>query len=449
MNIPLRKSTTRLWTPRNLPRTSIALPSEGDSKKPNLPHFLENTICTGDEHRPAIDDIETSEPASEPASEPSVQQRLMPAEARNRPNAKPAKFMDPFPSAHHFLAKLNALHFSPSTPDVRQIMSRIFSLLLCLIAVPATADDQWLEFPGGKGSGADKHIVLVSGDEEYRSEEALPQLAKILSQHHGFKCTVLFAIDAETGVINPEESSNIPGIESLDSADLLIIATRFRALPDDQMKHVVDYVEAGKPVIGLRTATHAFNFGKDSKSSYKHYGWNYKGDDFNQGFGRQVLGETWISHHGKHKSESTRGIIEDPSHPIATGIEDGDIWCPSDVYGVRLPLPGDSHPIVLGQILSGMTPEDAAVEDKRNDPMMPIAWTRTFKGGRIFTTTMGAATDIENEPLRRLIVNATLWCLSLEDKITPDLNVSIVGDYKPTAFGFGTYVKGKKPADYR
>jgi type 1 glutamine amidotransferase len=328
-------------------------------------------------------------------------------------------------------------------------MSKFLQLLLCLIVLPAAADDQWLEFPGGKGIGTDKHVVLVSGDEEYRSEEALPQLAKILSQHHGFKCTVLFAIDPETGVINPEESSNIPGIESLDSADLMIIATRFRSLPDDQMKHVVDYVEAGKPVIGLRTATHAFNFGKDSNSSYKHYGWNYKGDDFDQGFGRQVLGETWISHHGKHKSESTRGIIEDKSHPIAMGIKDGEIWCPSDVYGVRLPLPGDSHTIVRGQILSGMNPEAPAVEDKRNDPMMPIAWTRTYKGGRIFTTTMGAATDIENEPLRRLIVNATLWCLSLENEITPDLNVSLIGDYKPTPFGFGIYIKGKKPAYYR
>jgi hypothetical protein len=96
-----------------------------------------------------------------------------------------------------------------------------------------------------------------------------------------------------------------------------------------------------------------------------------------------------------------------------------------------------------------MNPTDAAVEGERNDPMMPIAWTRSYKGGRIFTTTMGAATDLENASLRRLILNASLWCMSMDDKITPDLNVSLVGEYKPTAFGFGTFVKGKKPADYR
>jgi len=328
-------------------------------------------------------------------------------------------------------------------------MNKLLSIVLCLFACPVFADDPWLTFPGGEGIGAGKHVVLVSGDEEYRSEESMPQLAKILSTHHGFKCTVLFAIDLETGVINPDKQDNIPGLEAIADADLVIMALRFRQLPDDQMKHIADYVEAGKPIIGLRTATHAFNYPENSTSEYKKYGWTYKGEDFSQGFGRQVLGETWIAHHGEHKVESCRGILEDKSHVIVTGINDGEIWGPSDVYRVRLPLTGDAHVIVRGQILTGMNPDDPAVEDERNDPMMPIAWTRTYKDGRIFTTTMGAATDLVNEPLRRLVLNASLWCLSMEDAIKPDLDVSIVGDYAPTAFGFGIYVPGKKPADYR
>ncbi len=113
-------------------------------------------------------------------------------------------------------------------------------------------------FEGKNGPGQGKHIVLVSGDEEYRSEEGLPQLAKILAERHGFECTVLFAIDPADGTINPNQSDNIPGLEALDSADLLVMLIRFRNLPEDQMKHIVDYVESGKPVIGLRTATHAF-----------------------------------------------------------------------------------------------------------------------------------------------------------------------------------------------
>src|SRR5436190_12811103 len=119
---------------------------------------------------------------------------------------------------------------------------------LSLIACTARADEHWLTFSGSAGPGQGKNIVLISGDEEYRSEEALPQLAKILSKAHGFNCKVHFAIDPATGEINPNEVTNIPGLEALKNADLLIIMTRFRDLPDEQMKHIVDYLNAGKPV---------------------------------------------------------------------------------------------------------------------------------------------------------------------------------------------------------
>jgi len=315
------------------------------------------------------------------------------------------------------------------------------------------ADDQWIEFEGGEGPGQGKHVVLVSGDEEYRSEEALPQLGKILSRHHGFKCTVLFALDPKTGEIDPNQSSNIPGLEALQTADLMIVALRFRDLPDDQMKHIVDYVEAGKPVIGMRTATHAFNI-KGNKT-YSKYTWTNGDQSYEKGFGKQVLGETWVSHHGAHGSQSTRGLIAkgQEAHAILKGIKDGDIWGPSDVYGVTLPLPGDSQPLVLGQILKGMKFDDAPLEGPKNEPMMPVAWTKSYKSesgkvARVFTTTMGAATDLEAEGTRRLIVNAAYWAVGLEGKIADKSNVELVGEFKPTKFGFHGFVKGKKPADY-
>lgn len=312
---------------------------------------------------------------------------------------------------------------------------------------------QWVVYEGGKDGetekpGAGKKIVLISGDEEYRSEEALPQLGKILSERHGFTCTVLFAIDPESGEISPEIVDNIPGLEALADADLMIIATRFRNLPDEQMQHIVEYVEAGRPIIGMRTATHAFNIPAGRR--FARYGWQYGGEDFPQGFGRQVLGETWIAHHGHHKVESTRGIIAPGAedHPVLRGIEDGDIWGPTDVYTVRLPLPEDSRPLVLGQVLAGMEPEDPPVEGGKNDPMMPIAWTKTYKGGRVFCTTMGAATDLPSEGVRRMLVNAAYWATGLEASITADANVDFVGEFEPTPYGFGDYRKGLRPADF-
>src|SRR5207244_1817703 len=98
-----------------------------------------------------------------------------------------------------------------------------------------------------------------------------PALGKILASHLGFKCTVLFPVDRRDGAINPNQNDNIPGLEALKSADLMILFTRFRNLPDEQMKFIADYVESGKPVLGLRTATHAFALGS---KTYGKYSWN-------------------------------------------------------------------------------------------------------------------------------------------------------------------------------
>ncbi|HEV3120210.1 MAG TPA: ThuA domain-containing protein [Gemmataceae bacterium] len=321
---------------------------------------------------------------------------------------------------------------------------------LLLLGAADSPSNPWIVYDGFDGPGKGKHIVLVSGDEEYRSEEALPQLGKILAMRHGFKCTVLFAIDPKDGTINPDVNNNIPGLEALDRADLMMIFTRFRDLPDEQMKHVVDYVESGRPIIGLRTATHAFAL--KAGSAYAKYTWNSK--EWDGGFGRQVLGETWVSHHGQHKKQSTRGIIagEQETLPIVRGLKDGDIWCPSDVYGVHLPLPGDSKPLVLGQVLQGMKPADEPVAGKQNEPMMPVAWTKSYTGAsgkaaRVFATTMGASQDLQSEGLRRLLVNATYWALGMEDKIPDKSDVDIVGDYKPRPFEFRGAAKGLKPSD--
>ncbi|NND09325.1 MAG: hypothetical protein HKN87_23375 [Saprospiraceae bacterium] len=324
--------------------------------------------------------------------------------------------------------------------------------------------DLWVEYEPQSEIDKKKKIVLVSGDEEYRSEEALPQLGRILSDHHGFHCTVLFAQDPSVlGTINPNYLENIPGLESLADADLMILFTRFRALPADQMQHIDHYLKAGKPVLGIRTATHAFNI-KDSTDAYVHYGNYYKGDqvEWVDGFGRLVLGEHWHTHHGHHKHQSTRGILAPgaDNHPITSSITSGDIWGSTDVYGVRLPLPGDAIPIILGQVVDrtgafdeddlffGMKPSDdeiasinPASKEKYdpNDPMMPIAWTKSYqlpggRAGKAFTSTIGASTDLLDDGVRRLLVNATYWLLDLE--VPAEANVELVGPYQPSQYSF-------------
>ena len=307
--------------------------------------------------------------------------------------------------------------------------------------------DGWIVYAGNQGPGTGKHIVLVSGDEEYRSEEALPLLAKILAVHHGFKCTVLFAINRETGEIDPEEQTNIPGLHNLETADMMVLFTRFRELPDDEMKYIVDYTNAGKPVMGLRTATHAFSYSRNLQSPYAKYSFN--SEEFDGGYGRQVLGETWIDHHGHHGKESTRGVIDTAlkDHPILRGVE--NVWGPTDVYGTTT-LEGNPQVLVHGQVLVGMEPSDPP---KPDTPTMPLAWIKTYVGeqgaaSRVFCTTMGASVDIENEGLRRLLVNACYWCMGLENQIADKSQVDYVGDYNPTFFGFGTFIRGMRPSDF-
>ena len=310
-------------------------------------------------------------------------------------------------------------------------------------------DDQlWLEFKGTAGPGLGKHIVLVSGDEEYRSEEALPMLAKILSTHHGFDCTVLFAIDPETGEIDPEHVTNIPGLDVLDTADLMLIFVRFRELPDEQMKHIVDYVNSGRPIMGLRTATHAFQYSRDTSGPYAKYDCENQG--FEGGFGRQVLGETWVAHHGHHGFESTRALINPSSkdHPILKGV--ADVWGTTDVYAVG-ELTDNPQVLLDGQVLSGMKPDD---DPKPDTATMPVAWTKEYTGdegkaSRVFCTTMGAATDLLSADLRRLVVNAAYWGMQIEESIDPSRSVEPLGPYEPTGFGFGTYIKGRRVSDYR
>jgi hypothetical protein len=318
---------------------------------------------------------------------------------------------------------------------------------LPLWAVAAGADEPWVIFPGGHGPGAGKNVVFVTGDEEYRSEESMPQLARILAVRHGFRATVLFAVNKKDGTIDPQTVDNIPGLAALDTADLMVIFTRFRELPDEQMKHIIDYVNSGRPIVGLRTATHAFRYVKHKDSPYAKYSWDHRPDG---GFGREVLGETWVAHYGHHQHESTRGLIAEgmAASPLVRGAD--GVWGPSDVYAITT-LSGDAKPVVMGQVLAGMDPHDPPNKEKH---LVPVAWVKSYTGAsgkpaRVFATTMGHGGDLNNEGFRRLLVNACYWCLGMEERIPARAEVDFVGKYDPNPIGTAKHKKGLKPGDYK
>jgi hypothetical protein len=299
-------------------------------------------------------------------------------------------------------------------------------------------------YEGDTGPGRGKHIVFLAGDHEYRSEESLPALARIMARHYGFKCSVFFTTDPKTGYIEPG-SSNISGLEALKTADLLVIFLRFQDFPDDQMQHIVDYLDRGGPIVAFRTATHAFQI-KRPDAKFLKYTWNNK-TDYVGGFGRQILGETWVSHYGTNHKQSSRLLLQpgESKHPILVGVK--DVWVQSGGYTAD-PIEG-SHVLATGQILNGMTPDSPAATDKKE---LPVAWYRTYqtasgKPGRVFTTTHGASEDLLNDGFRRMAVNAMFWAAGMDANIRPTNNISLVGPYHPSTYSFGGYVKELKPSD--
>ena len=317
------------------------------------------------------------------------------------------------------------------------IRSLVITLLAALCSHSVSAAPG-LVFEGGEGLGKGQHIVFVTGEEYYRSEEGMPMFAKILSQRHGFKCTVLFAIDPETGFINPNNAESLPGLPALKSADLMVIFARFRHLPDQDMKHIADYANAGKPVFGIRNATHAFKYPATSKSPYKS--WHFRDKQWPGGFGQQILGDTWVAHYGKFQKESTRADVnpKQKDHPVLRGVAD-TIFVHTDVNSV-VRLTSDDTVLFSGRVLAGLKPTDPLVTDKRKGVRMPWAWFRNYtapsgKQGRSFTTTAGASLDFLNEDLRRLMVNAMLSLTGHEKNIPAKTDVEFVDPFDPKPTG--------------
>ena len=281
-------------------------------------------------------------------------------------------------------------------------------------------------------NSAPAHIVFVVGDEEYRSEESMPMLAEIAARELGTKITICYSVDS-LGYADPNRQDHIEGLEALETADLMVMFTRFRALPDRELKYITDYVESGKPIIGFRTSTHAFLYKDDSSKIHMNNEWPTK-----------VFGQQWITHHGHFddgkKPLTAVSIIENQDHPILNGVMPFEAY--SWLYhvdGGEWKLYGDSRPILEGRSLK------SGHEKKGNLDKFPltnpVAWTKTYTGNRgntskVFFTTLGHPYDWKNENMRRLAINSIYWALNM-DVPQNGAKVEFVSTYEPFNSGFG------------
>jgi type 1 glutamine amidotransferase len=282
------------------------------------------------------------------------------------------------------------------------------------------------------------HVVFVTGDHEYRSEESMPMLGRILHRDFGLRVTVCYALGAD-GAIDPMNDRNIAGLEALEQADLMVMFLRWRKLPDDQLKRIVDYAESGRPMVGFRTSTHPFNYPAASPNAAA----------MNQAWPAKVFGQHWITHHG-HFGDGKEFLTEvslleaRQERPILRGVVPFEAY--SWLYhvdGKGAKLSGDADALVSGRALKS---------GAKGFPLtQPVAWTKTYTGtagkpARVFFTTLGHPYDFKLEPMRRLALNGILWALGMEAKIPPGgAKVQTVGPYEPNNSG-DDYKKGVRPA---
>jgi type 1 glutamine amidotransferase len=227
--------------------------------------------------------------------------------------------------------------------------------------------------------------VFLIGENEYRTKETLPAFARAELAPRLIRSTIIHA--------NPDDPNDFPGIQALAHADLLVVSVRRRALNDEQLGVVQEYLASGKPVIGIRTASHAFD-SKNPPAGRQRWG----------AFDTEILGHKYQGHHGNKlpKAPPTRVTVqpEAAGHPILAGVEANDLRVWSHLYKVRSVAP-TATVLMTGQ-----------VEGKPEVEPVALAWTRpSGPGARVFYTSLGDPLDFQFVFFQRMLLNAIFWVL--------------------------------------
>jgi type 1 glutamine amidotransferase len=244
---------------------------------------------------------------------------------------------------------------------------RLAAILVCVVSTAAGA---WAGEPAAteKPAAAPLKVCLVSASAEYKSDESLAEFQKFLEAGYNAACTRAFGGDKGT---------SLPGLESIDSCDVMVLFTRRVTLPPDQLERVKKYFQAGRRVVGLRTASHAFQ--------------NYLELD------KEVLGGNYTGHYGAGPVTQVSIVDKAKEHPILAGVV--PFTSPASLYK-NVGAAADIELLLNGTIID---PKD------KKEVTHPLAWTRIHNGGRVFYTSLGAPADFANENFRRMLVNAVFW----------------------------------------
>ena len=205
-------------------------------------------------------------------------------------------------------------------------------------------------------------VHIISGSKEYQSEPSLKEFKEPLEKHYHVTCTASWGQDQGTSLDN---------LEALESADLMLVFARRMKLPEKQLKLIRQHWERGKPVAGIRTASHAFQ------------------KEDNEVFDRKVLGGEHRSHYGNERAK-VASVAEQAEHPVLKGV--------GPLTSRKLYRPGE------------LAKETVVLQTGDNGQAKhPVTWVHNFNGGRVFYTSLGVPEDFKEENFRRLLTNAIFW----------------------------------------
>jgi type 1 glutamine amidotransferase len=230
---------------------------------------------------------------------------------------------------------------------------------------------------------AEPRIVFMLGEDEYNTSETLPEFAKTDLKPRGYRITVIQ--DDAT------DKNDFPGlIQALRDADLLFLSVRRRTPPIAQLDAVRAYLALGRPLVGIRTACHAFLLLRATLTDPKLEDWLE--------FGPDVIGSHYTNHYGDVPIATVAVAPGADNHPILRGVSAATLAGNESLYAVS-PLAKDAVPILVATI--------------PDHPPEPIAWTHLYGANRarIFYTSLGGPKDFQNPNFRRLLVNGIAWAL--------------------------------------
>jgi type 1 glutamine amidotransferase len=244
--------------------------------------------------------------------------------------------------------------------------------------------------PWSRGAAADsgvvKRIVLMIGEDEYKTWDTLPAFADKELKPRGYNVRVVEQ--------DPTDKHNFPGlVDALENADLLVVSVRRRSPPREQLAAVRRLLEEGKALIGIRTASHAFSVrGEDKDDLAKHP----EREEWVE-FDRDVLGGSYVGHHGVGPRAMIMKAPGVGEHPILEGMMTQ--WFSEASLYRAAPLAADARTLLIGSI--------------PNQESQPVAWTRLYgpRQARVFYTSLGNESDFATAEFRRLLVNAVAWAL--------------------------------------